>query len=114
LNKFSNSTKKFSIEANQYYESFFNSFLECTKELPNDAFINKKTKRFNTFIFEALLYKLGKIYLGTKSLPNVPIKLEKLKKLEDDHDFLAAAVAGTTNKDNIEKRFKRAVAILQL
>jgi hypothetical protein len=85
-----------------------------TSDFPEDAFINKKTKRFNTFLFESFLYKISKDYFPQNKLPeeNYKFPYEKLKGLELDEDFANASIAGTTNKDTVEKRFERALLLL--
>jgi uncharacterized protein with ParB-like and HNH nuclease domain len=112
LNEFSKATKRFRDEDIEYYETFFIAFLMCTEHLPNEAFINRKTRRFNTFIFEALMYKYGITLLPNRDLPTEPISISSLISIEADKEFSDASIAGTTNKDNIEKRFKRALVLL--
>ncbi len=112
LNKFSKNAKRFNKEQLNYYETFFESILKCTVKLPSDAFMNRKTRRFHTFLFEALLFKLGNTLIPKNLLPTELIRIEDLKALEEDVIFLNASIAGTTNKENIERRFERALEIL--
>ena len=54
LNNFSRRCKDHTGEQNAYLERLFDSFLLASKGLPDDAFLNKKNRRFNIALYEAV------------------------------------------------------------
>ena len=74
--------------------------------------MNKRTNRFNTFLFEALFYKIGKTHLQNRTLIESPLESQRLELLEQNEAFLQASIAGTTNSDNVETRLNKAMEIL--
>jgi uncharacterized protein with ParB-like and HNH nuclease domain len=112
LNSYSAIAKKYDSETLAYLEILFPKILLSCSDLPDETFINKKTKRFNTFLFEGLMYAIGKKHFEKRTFPENKIKLEDIISLESDIDFSGASIQGTTNKDSVEKRLLRAKAIL--
>jgi uncharacterized protein with ParB-like and HNH nuclease domain len=112
LNKFSQEVRIIQNDELAYLKNLFEAFLDSCSELDENAFVNKRSNRFNTFLFEALLYKTGKLHLKAKSLPIIKIQEEKLNLLLEDHDYASATVAGTTNSDNVNTRLSKALEIL--
>ncbi|MEP6718547.1 MAG: hypothetical protein ABJB21_05360 [bacterium] len=69
LNQFSRKCHSHSDEQNEYLEKLFASFLDACKDLPDDTFINKKNRRFNIALLEAVftaeeIFALYKIAVG--------------------------------------------------
>lgn len=112
LNKFSQEVRVVKGEQLDYVNKLFGSFLDACANLPEDAFVNKKSNRFNTFLFEALLYKIGKTHLEAKSLIDSEITMEQLNGLLQNKDYTAATIAGTTNSDNVSTRLTKALELL--
>jgi hypothetical protein len=78
---------------------------------PDDTFINKSSGRFNTLLFEAFIYALSKIHFPPRTLP-VAVNIEQIKQLAEDAAFKNSSVRGSTNKDNVDVRLKRAAEII--
>ncbi|NOU19516.1 MAG: DUF262 domain-containing protein [Bacteroidales bacterium] len=106
LNDFSNKMKKITPDKIIFYESYFKSFLEHCSELPEETFINKKTKRFNTFLFEAILFATSIDKINNNQLYSGKIDLSKIKLMESDSEFNEFSIAGTTNKSSVVKRLE--------
>jgi uncharacterized protein with ParB-like and HNH nuclease domain len=113
LNKFAQKAKEYDIEKISYLEKLFVSLIENIIHFPTDAFINPKTKRFNTFLFESLLYCVGRKYADSSLLVTNHINYDTILTLSQDAEFLSSSIAGTTNSDSVEKRFERAIAIIR-
>ncbi len=112
LNNFANEARNFAPEYVIYLESFAVNLFKSISEFPADTFINKKSGRFNTFLFEALVYAEAQIHFPNRTLPNsVDVKL--VNTLAEDATFTTYSIQGTTNKDSVEKRLERAKSIIQ-
>jgi len=112
LNDFANDARKFTKEYNQYLETFANNLFKCLSELPADSFINKKSGRFNTFLFEGLMYAQFKLHFKKRTFPE-KIDAQLLISLAEDSVFVSNSTQGTTNKDSVENRLRRATAIIK-
>jgi uncharacterized protein with ParB-like and HNH nuclease domain len=112
LNVFSDEAKKFKPEYLSTLETFFMGWLDSLNNIPEDAFINKRTKRFSTFLFEGILYAYGNMYLGKDLAIMKKIDYSVIQKLEQDSEFQEASIRGTTNKENVEKRLAVAKAVI--
>jgi hypothetical protein len=90
----------------------FKSFLEACQDLRVDAFLNKKTRRFNMALYEAA-FAVGceAAFEGRRMLTD-RIASERLIQLESDPEFLKASLEGTTSTANVKKRLERARIIL--
>jgi hypothetical protein len=53
LNQFSRKCRSHTEQQNEYMSNLLTSFLECCADLPEDAFLNKKNRRFNVALYEA-------------------------------------------------------------
>lgn len=107
LNTFAGLSQKFSAEDISYLKDFFPKFLNYISDLPDDAFISKTSKRFNTFLFEGVLYSLGKKHYLNRTFPEDRLDIEIFNRLKEDPEFTGASIKGTTNKDTLEKRLER-------
>jgi hypothetical protein len=112
LNQFSKKCKKNSSEQNTYLEQIFGGFLNSCRGLPEDAFVNPKTKRFNIALYEAVFTAACEPAFKAKSPKLLELKPDAVKSLENDAEFVAASQKATTTKANVTKRIERARAII--
>lgn len=112
LNTFSKKAKKFDTQYINYLEVVFNKFMEQCSDLPDDAFINMKTGRFNAFLFEAVLYGSCEKFVAKNELPNITLENKKIQELANNDDFIAANQEGTTSTTNVKTRLDKAMEIL--
>lgn len=112
LNRFSQECKENSVEKNDYLERLFLSFLRACAGLPDDAFLNKQNNRFNIALYEAVFAGSGKRAVAENRLIEGVLDARRIRDLETDEEFSAAALEGTTNTVNVEKRLSRAEVIV--
>lgn len=112
LNQFSKKCRTHSTEQNNYLEQLFDSFLGACSELADDAFLNKKNKRFNIALYEATFAASLKDAFAEDRLAQGALDEAKLRALETDTEFSSAALEGTTRLANVTKRLARAEAIV--
>lgn len=112
LNQFSRKARGHNEEKNSYLASLLNSFLDACADLPVNAFLNKKSGRFNVALFEAAFVAACRMPFSEKRLLAAKISSEKLLQLENDQDFLKAMFEGTTQTKNVKTRSARASLIL--
>jgi uncharacterized protein with ParB-like and HNH nuclease domain len=111
LNKFSRKCKTQTSEQNDYLGNLFRSFLDGAKELPSDAFMNKKNSRFNMALFEAVFTATCKKPFADRQMVTSPISIEKIRSLENNVAFIDASIEGTTSTKNVAARLKIAIDI---
>lgn len=112
LNQFSRKCKANDTAKNEYLERLFDSFLEACSDLPEGVFMNKRNKRFNIALYEATFAATLKDAFAQQRLARGALDATKLRALEADEDFSAAALQGTTRTSNVERRLSRAEAIV--
>ena len=112
LNQFSRKCKANDTEKNEYLERLFDSFLDACADLPESAFMNKRNKRFNIALYEATFAATLKSAFTQKRVVNGALDPAKLRALEADREFSAAALQGTTRTSNVERRLSRAEVIV--
>jgi uncharacterized protein with ParB-like and HNH nuclease domain len=112
LNQFSRKCATHDPEQNDYLQSLFMSFLTACAELPPDAFVNKKNKRFNIALYEASFTAVCERALAERRKVAGSLTAAQLLALETDEAFVAATLEGTTRTVNVEKRLDRAREIL--
>jgi uncharacterized protein with ParB-like and HNH nuclease domain len=112
LNQFSTKSREHTDEQNAYLANLFQSFLDAAKHLPPEAFLNKRNGKFNIALFEAAFAVTCEGPFAERQLVTAPLDQERLARLENDPDFLKAALEGTTATSNILTRLERARAIL--
>ncbi len=112
LNRFSQECRENSAEKNDYMERLFRSFLRACAGLPDDAFLNKQNNRFNIALYEAVFAACGKRAIAESRLIEGMLDAGRIRDLETDMEFSTAALEGTTNTANVEKRLGRAEAIV--
>lgn len=114
LNQFSRKCQTHSNEQNKYLVQFFESFLTASAHLPEDAFINKKTARFNMALFEAVFTAVATLPFQNRQFITDAVGLDRISTLEIDKDFLSASLEGTTGTKNVQTRLRRARKIFGL
>ncbi len=112
LNQFSKKCATHTKEENTYLQNLFMSFLDAGLDLPNDAFINKRNKRFNVAFYEAVFAAVCKTAIGERRLLEGTLTAQQLSDLEADGEFIVAGLEGTTRTANVETRLNRARAIV--
>lgn len=111
LNNFSAKARKYSNEEIEYFEILFRKFVEEVVEIDPKLFFTK-AGRFNITIYEAIFVVLTENAYKTKSHSIQSTTLDKVKKLKEDADFIAASQSNTTSAANVILRVKKASEIL--
>jgi uncharacterized protein with ParB-like and HNH nuclease domain len=112
LNQFSRKARNQTEEQNQFLEKIIRAFLNACSNLQNDAFLNKKNRRFNVALFEASFAAVCRKPFLENRLFDKKISPEKLLELENDNTFIDAMIEGTTQTKNVNARLDRAAQIL--
>ncbi|HQU07595.1 MAG: hypothetical protein B7X04_01465 [Parcubacteria group bacterium 21-54-25] len=112
LNQFSKKCETHDAQQNTYLRDLFFSFLGACHDLPDDAFVNKKNKRFNIALFEAIFSASCERAFGERRPVAGELQREAIEALETDEEFLEAALEGTTRTVNVQKRLSRAREIV--
>ena len=112
LNRFSKESQNNTLEQNEYFENLFKSFLCAAKHLSDDTFINKGNNRFNIALMEAVFYAACKDSFADREFISTPLSEERIKELEVDEDFVAAASMTATSTRNVNIRLQRGISIL--
>jgi uncharacterized protein with ParB-like and HNH nuclease domain len=108
LNQFSRKCETHKDNQNAYLEKLFLSFVGACSELPDDAFISVRTKRFNIALFEAVFAATCNGALAERRTINGEVNQAEVAALEQDPAFLEASLEGTTRTANVETRLDRA------
>ena len=112
LNQFSKKCRAHDPKKNAYLEELFTSFLGACAQLREDAFINKRNGRFNIALYEATFAASVSAAFAGRQLVKGALDPDKLRVLEEDEEFSAAAQSATTSTANVAKRLARAKAIV--
>jgi uncharacterized protein with ParB-like and HNH nuclease domain len=112
LNQFSRRCREHSEEQNKYLGKLFESFLSACGELPDDAFLNKKNRRFNIALYEAAFTASCKEAFKGRRETQGKLAVAQLVELEGDSEFTKAALEGTTGTSNVTTRLSRAKALI--
>ncbi len=112
LNQFSKKSKTNSNEKNKYLEELFESFLNACTGLPDDAFLNKRNRRFNIALYEAVFTSACKKAFQERRLITDKLDDEKIRELEADTQFSEASQKATTQTSNVQMRLTRALSIV--
>lgn len=112
LNQFSRKARGHSTEQNIFLSNLMASFLNACSDLPENAFLNKKSGRFNVGLFEAAFVAACKVPFADKRMLNTKVQPDRLAELESDQGFLNAMLEGTTQTKNVKARLNRASQIL--
>lgn len=112
LNQFSRKARGHTDEQNFFLASLLDSFLDGCSALPENAFLNKKSRRFNVALFEAAFVAACSAPFAEKRGLNAKLHTDRLTELENDPEFVAAMLEGTTQTKNVKARLKSASRIL--
>ncbi len=112
LNQFSRKAKAHTGEQNDRLEKLIHSFLEACDGLPDNAFLNKKTGRFNVALFEAAFVATCRGPFANSQRVAVPVSAQGLASLETDPEFVEATLVSTTQTKNVRVRLTRANQLL--
>lgn len=112
LNQFANKCKGQKAAQNAYCKDLFNSFLLACSNLPDNAFKNKKSNRFNVALYEAVFTTACKKAFAERRPVAGKLTIESLCSLENDSDFSEASRARTTHTLNVRTRLERAREIV--
>jgi hypothetical protein len=108
LNNFSRRARNHSEQQNAYLAELLSSFLDACRDLPDNAFLNKRSGRFNVALFEATFVATCSVAFGEKRLLQGVVSGERLAALEADSEFVQATIEGTTQTKNVRGRLSRA------
>lgn len=112
LNQFSRKCESHDEDKNRYLESLFKSFMEACSELNEDAFLNKRNRRFNIALFEAVFTAACESAFDERRILRGTLDGQHIATLENDAEFLKASLEGTTRTANVSKRIQRAREIV--
>jgi uncharacterized protein with ParB-like and HNH nuclease domain len=112
LNQFSRKCRMQTADQNDYLSRLFLSFLQACADLPEDAFLNKKNRRFNVALYESVFASICVSAFRERRILKGPVSAERLAQLESDDEFLGAMLEGTTQTKNVKARLKRAQTVL--
>jgi uncharacterized protein with ParB-like and HNH nuclease domain len=111
LNGFSRRCRTHTAEQNRYLSDLLVSFFQSCEHLPDDAFLNKRNRRFNVALYEATFAAICEPAFREKHLLDRRVCAERLAQLEVDAEFQQAMLEGTTQTKNVRTRLNRARAI---
>jgi uncharacterized protein with ParB-like and HNH nuclease domain len=112
LNQFSRKCKGHDDAQNEYLRNLFVSFLYACADLPEDAFLNKRNKRFNIALYEAVFTATNQNAFNERREIAGNLSAEQVATLESDPEFTKASLEGTTRTTNVETRLRRAREII--
>lgn len=112
LNQFSRKCKNQTPEQIKFLSDLMDSFLNACTNLPENAFFNKKSRRFHIALFEAAFTATCRNALQERRMLNGIVDNARLQALENDPTFLDALKEGTTQTKNVKIRIERAIEIL--
>jgi uncharacterized protein with ParB-like and HNH nuclease domain len=112
LNQFSRSCKTHDDAQNTFLMDLFISFLGAASNLPDDTFLNKKNRRFNLALYEAVFTATNRTAFAQRRKVQGAIDAQSIVILESDPQFTKAALEGTTRTSNVKTRLDRAKEII--
>ncbi len=112
LNQFSRKARCHNTEQNKYLADLMGSFLEACSDLPEGAFLNKKSGRFNVALFEAAFVGVCKAAFVDRRMLSAKLQPDRLSDLEKDAEFTNAMLEGTTQTKNVKARLNSASNVL--
>lgn len=113
LNRFSRACEDQEPETNEYLGELFMSFLNATRDLPPDIFINKSNNRFNIALYEAVFTSCCRRAYSRQRMVRKKLDKGRIEMLRTDGQFQKASQKGTTNPSNVGIRLVRARQILR-
>lgn len=112
LNEFSQKTKKFDNEYIDYLERLFDSFIEACSTLGDKAFF--RNNRFSKTLFESVFVAVATPSYVNRKLITSKIELTSFEYLKKDQEFVSYLLSGSSSRENIKGRIKRAKEVLNL
>lgn len=112
LNDFSQKTKKFDNEYIDYIEHLFNSFIEACSTLGDKAFF--RNSRFSKTLFESVFVAAATPNFTDQKIITSKIDPTSFEYLKNDEEFVSYLQSGSSSRDNIKGRIKRAKEVLKL
>ena len=106
LNKFSKKCLTLSSEHTVYLGGLFESFIKSCDDLPDDAFMGKKIRRFNIALFESVFTAVCGKALPENRKTSGSISVQSVDDLVNDPVFIEASEKGTTSPKNVDSRLK--------
>lgn len=112
LNRFSRSAKDYDVERIAYLQALFKTFLVACGDLPNDAFVSSRTRRFSIALYEAVFTIACERGLRDMEVRVDAIDYGAVRTLDVDPAFVEASERGSAHTANVETRLERARAIV--
>lgn len=110
LNKFSKSMRNKTPDELNHMESIFLSFLEATKDLPEDIF-GSRSRKLSISVFESIFAAACTSMYLRKATKVSALNIRAIEALKGDKEFIEASSTKSTNKNKVEIRLSKARAI---
>lgn len=104
--------KKFDNEYIDYIEHLFNSFIEACSTLGDKAFF--RNSRFSKTLFESVFVAAATPSFVDQKIITSKIEPTSFEYLRNDEEFVSYLQSGSSSRDNITGRIKRAKEVLKL
>lgn len=112
LNAFSQKSKQFSAEYIDYLKQLFLSFVSACADLGETAFF--RNNRFSKTLFESVFVAACRKSFNEKALLTAKIDNSTFEMLKSDEEFISYLMSGSSSKENVRNRIRRACQIIQL
>lgn len=110
LNAYSQKSKGFETKHIHYMRNLFLSFLHSCSNLEYRAFF--RNNRFSKTLFESVFVSVCKAYYEKKEFVTSQIDKESFETLKNDRTFASYLQSGSSSRDSVINRLKRAGEIL--
>lgn len=110
LNDFSRKSKNFKEGHIDYLQRMFVSFIASCSELGNRAFF--RNNRFSKTLFESVFVAVCKKCFYNNTVVTGKIEKSSFEKLKVDIEFVGYLMSGSSSKDSITNRIKRAESVI--
>ncbi|MDP0501202.1 MAG: DUF262 domain-containing protein [Verrucomicrobiota bacterium JB022] len=107
LNQFSRKCQQNDEEMNAYLIGLFNSFIAACGNLPDRAFLSRKTGRFSIALVEAVFTAASQQAFAERRLLNGMLEIDEIEELAKDETFVEAATKASTHTSNLTIRLER-------
>lgn len=112
LNTFSQKSKMFTKEYIEYLYRLFISFIDACSDLDDRAFF--RNNRFSKTLFESVFVSICEESFKEKELIRKKIDRVSFEKLKEDAEFVSYLQSGSSSRDSIKGRIRRATEIMRL
>ncbi len=112
LNQFSKKCESHTDEQNCLLRSIFQGFVEASSELRETSFLNKRTRRFNIALIEAVFASACSAAFRERRDPRGKLGDSEIESLGADEEFQASSSSATTQTSNVVKRLERGAALI--